>query len=163
MPHQKIFNFSFAAGHSHLCVFTYFWDDTPVCWEKCFLHHFPSEYDNFVCIYSFLFASMVQWWTLDIHWTFALGTRFLWKIVLPIIIMFLTLRKFFFELFTERFFEEPKMVLLWHHCENPLLLLWANYVVQFMNKWFFEMSHFFQSVVQNFSNSPSKILLNLKE
>jgi len=96
MPHQKIFNFSFAAGHSHLCVFTYFWQDTPVCWEKCFLHHFPSEYDNFVCIYSFLFASMVQWWTLDIHWTFALGTRFLWKIVLPIIIMFLTLRKFFF-------------------------------------------------------------------
>lgn len=25
------------------------------------------------------------------------------------------------ELFTGRFFKEPKMVLIWHHCRNPLL------------------------------------------
>ncbi len=25
------------------------------------------------------------------------------------------------ELFTEKFFGEPKRVLLWHHCEKPLL------------------------------------------
>jgi len=38
--------------------------------------------------------------------------------------MFFTIRKtwFVFELFTERFFGEPKMVLLRHHYENPLKL-----------------------------------------
>jgi len=25
----------------------------------------------------------------------------------------------FYELFTERYFGNPKMVLLWHHCKNP--------------------------------------------
>ncbi len=80
-----------------------------------------------------LLASMVPWRTLNIHGTFPFHKKFfiVEKKVLYIIKMFFTLRNkwFFEELFTERFFEEPKMVLLWHCCENPLLepvFLWLQ-------------------------------------
>ncbi len=49
--------------------------------------------------------------------------------------MFFTFRVkwFFLELFTEKFFKEPKMVLLWHHCNcSPVLVIKFKYTSKFL-------------------------------
>ncbi len=76
------------------------------CYSFC-----SSQYYTFQNKGSLL-ASMVLMNNLhvNIHVTFHLQKRF-FKM------------RTFRELFSERFFGEPKMVLLWHHCKNTLLNL----------------------------------------